>query len=200
MKYLIIIIILSALVLNGCATLHLPDQEPVYYNQKIWKQRYQYLKRITKWNISGAFSIYQPNKMIIASYNWKQKDQNYHIRIYSSLSAYSVNIFGRPGMVMLSYSPKNNYEARTSAQLIQRQLDWPLPLYDLYYWIRGIPAERKSYHGNFDIYFHLITLQQNGWCIHFSKYISVGLVDFPRILQLNNSQLKIKIVITHWKL
>ena len=198
MKQFIIVVALNMLVLNGCTELQLLNQAPIY-DQKTWKQRYQYLKHITQWNISGTFSIYQPNKMIIASYNWQQKGQNYHIRIYSSLAAYSVDIFGRPGLA-LWHSLKNSYTANTSEQLMRQQLGWQLPLHDLFYWIRGIPTVSRCCHSNFDVYCHLITLQQNGWCVRFSKYISVGLVDFPCVLQLSNNQIKVKIFVKNWQL
>ncbi|ATN75106.1 lipoprotein insertase outer membrane protein LolB [Coxiella burnetii] len=193
-----IAIALSTLLISGCTTLRLPNQSTSVYHQQTWAQRYYDLSRISQWNIDGAFSIQQPGKTIIAAYDWQQKGMNYRIRIHSSLDIYSVNISGRPGMVTLWRSPRQHYTASTPEQLMQQQLGWQLPLSNLYYWIRGIPAP-GAYQADFDTYTHLIALQQSGWHICFSQYTTVGSVDLPRTLQLSNGPLAVKIVVKHWQ-
>ena len=169
-----------ALLINGCTTLRLPSQPTSTYQTQSWQQRYQALSRISRWSIDGAFSIQQPGKTVMAAYDWQQKARNYHIRVHSSLDIYSVNISGRPGMVLLWRSPKERYTARTPEQLMQSQLGWQLPISNLYYWMRGIPAP-GAYRANFDPYGHLIILQQNGWYIRFSQYTPIGPIELPRM-------------------
>ena len=192
--------LLSVLLFSGCTTLNLPHQRPVIYHQQTWQQRYNNLSRLSKWNIDGTFSIQQSGKTTIAAYSWQQNSTHYHIRIHSLLGIYSINICGRPGKVTLWRSPQEHYTASTPQQLMQQQLNWKLPLSNLYYWIRGIHAPGVAYRVYVDTYAHVMKLQQSGWNIFFSQYTSIGSIDIPRVLQLSSNRLMVKIVIKHWNL
>lgn len=188
------------LLINGCSTLRLPSEQTTStYQTQSWQKRYQALSHISRWSINGVFSIQQPEKTIMAFYDWQQKARNYHIHVYSSLNIYSINIFGDSSMVLLWCSPKERYTADTPEQLMQAQLGWQLPVSNLYYWIRGIHAA-GAYRANFDPYGHLITLQQNGWYIRLSQYIPIGPIDLPCMLKLKSKQLAVKIIIKNWSL
>ena len=192
------IVLLGVVLLSGCTTLYLSNQKPVIYHQQTWQQRYNNLSCLSKWNIDGTFSIQQFGKTTIAAYNWQQNGTNYHIRIHSSLGIYSINICGHPGRVILWRSPQEHYTASTLQRLIQKQLNWKLPLSNLYYWIRGIYTPGVAYRALVDFDAHLIKLQQSGWNIFFSQYTSVRSVDIPSVLQLSSGCLVVKIVIKHW--
>lgn len=187
-----------SIMLAGCTSLKVPSVGQITYHKQSWQQRRNALTKIRHWAIDGAFSIQQTGRSAIASYDWKQTGGSYNIRIHSSLNIYTADISGKPGYVTLQQSNKR-YSARTPEQLMQRQLGWHLPISNLFYWMRGLPAPGK-YKAKFDTFGHLIYLQQAGWSVQFSKYLPVGNVDLPRTLQLHSKQLAVKIVIKHWKL
>lgn len=187
-----------SVMLSGCTSLSVLSVAHAPFHKQSWQQRRHALTRIRSWNIDGAFSIRQMNKSTIASYIWQQRGNSYNIRIHSSLDIYTADIAGRPNYVTLQRSNQQRFSARTPEQLMQKQLGWHLPISSLYYWMRGLPAPGK-YQAKFDTFGHLIYLQQAGWQIQFSNYISVGKVDLPRTLQLNSERFAVKIVIKHWK-
>jgi outer membrane lipoprotein LolB len=191
-------IIFSAVILTGCTHLQTSPESQISYKRLSWQQRQQALKHIADWDINGAFSIRQPNQTTIASFEWTQKEKNYRIRINSSLDLYGVNIVGRPGLVMLWRAQNEHFSARSPEQLMQQQLGWRLPVSNLYYWMRGLPAP-GNYQAQFDNFGHIVMLTQQGWQIHYEQYLSVGTVDLPQILDLTNQELGVKIVIKHWK-
>ena len=186
-------------LLSGCTTLSLPSGPQTAFKKQSWQQRQQTLKKVQRWNIDGAFSIRQPGNSSIANYEWQQVGKSYNIRIHSSLGIYSVAINGRPGRITLRRSNNQSFSARSPEQLMQQQLGWRLPLSDLFYWLRGLPAPGK-YRPRFDPYGHLVDLQQQGWHVQFSQYVTVNKVDMPRILQLQSGNLIVRIAIKHWKL
>ncbi len=186
------------LALSACTTLSVPSSS-AHYQKQSWAQRRQALSHLQQWNIAGAFSIRQPNKSVIASYDWEQKGQNYRIHIQSSLDIYSVNIAGQPGRVTLWRSAKEYFTAQTPEQLMQQQLGWQLPVSSLYYWLRGLPAP-GNYHGQWDSYGHLIQLSQAGFTVQFSHYLSLNGVDVPQMLQISNPRVAMRIAIKRWGL
>lgn len=187
-----------SIMLAGCTSLNVPSSGLVTYHKESWQQRRKALARVRHWNIDGAFSIKQPHQSAIASYDWQQRGGSYNIRIHSALDAYTADISGRPGYVTLQRSNKRRASARSPEQLMQRQLGWHLPISNLFYWMRGLPAPGK-YQAKFDAFSHLVYLRQAGWDVQFSNYLPVGKVDLPRTLQLNNRQIAVKIVVKHWK-
>ncbi len=194
----ITIALLLSFLLSSCTNLSVP-QPTSTYQQKPWYLRSQALKRINQWHAQGAFSIHQPNKTVIATYDWQQRDQNYHIRIQSSFNTYSINITGRPGMVMLWRSNKEHFTATTPERLMQEQLGWRLPISDLHYWILGLPAPGMD-HREYDDYGHLSVLMQNGFTVKFFDYTTVGKVDLPQMLLMTNGHVELRIAIKHWHL
>lgn len=190
-----ILILLSLTTISGCSTAIRFKTQPIEISQK----HYHFKNKFFCWNIKGVFSIKQPNKTIIAGYEWKQKGMNYQIRIHFAFGIYSMEIFGKPGIVTLRRSAQEYYTARTPEQLLKEQLGLDLPLSNLYYWIQGIPAP-GIYHRNFGSHCHLTFLQQKGWDIHFSRFFTIDSINFPRTIILHKGFFTVTIVIKSIKI
>ena len=185
-------------LITGCVRVDLPTQpSPLAYKKQSWAQRHHALMQLHHWNIDGAFSVQRPDKSVIANYTWQQAGNDFSIHISSSLDAYSALIRGEPGHVTLWRSDRQSFSANNPEQLMQQQLGWSLPLSNLFYWIRGLPAPGK-YQARYDHFGHVIALWQRGWQVQFSNYWPLGNVDVPRTLLLNHAHLTAKIVIKHW--
>lgn len=183
--------------LSGCATLTLPSETPVHFNKIPWTTRQAELMTIKNWDIAGAFSLREPKQTVIANYEWQQTNKNYVIQIHSSLNVYSVAITGDENNVVLWRSRTEHYSAPTPEILLQQQLGWQLPISNLYYWIRGLPAPGR-YHTQLDAYGHISNLTQQGWKIEFQRYTTVNNIDVPEMLQLTRQNLAVKIVVKTW--
>ena len=83
---------------------------------------------------------------------------------------------------------------------MQQVLGWQLPVTNLYFWVRGLPAPNSSASTTFDPYHHLIELEQQGWQIQYERYTAIQGIDLPSKLRLKRGQLQVKIVISSWKL
>ena len=187
------------LLLSGCTSLKLPPTGKTDFYKETWEQRQHSLQHIQNWNISGAFSITDQDKSVIASYTWRQHRDAYNIYIHSSLNLYTADIIGSSGSVLLRRANGQQFSAKTPEQLMQKQLGWQLPISKLLYWVRGLPAPGR-YQATLDRYSHLIYLEQAGWQVRFSNYVPISYMDLPRTLQLNNLALRIKIVVKRWGL
>lgn len=193
-----VIILGTSLLLASCTSLKTPNAHQTHYKTISWKKRQLALSQIQHWDINGAFSIQQHDKTNIAAYEWKQDKKNYQIRIHSSFNLYSVILTGAEGKASLSRASEKAVTASTPEKLMQKELGWSLPLNNLQYWIRGLPGPSK-HTSEFDPYGHLTSLDQQGWQIRFSRYLSVDGVDLPQLIMLNQGTLHVKIAIKHWK-
>ncbi len=190
---------LSALVLLGaCASLQVPRARPEnQFTYQPWQVREKKLMTLIDWSIKGAFSIQQNGSAHIANYEWQQRGQSYFINIRSSLNLVGAQIKGRPNKVWLYRGDKMPVIAHTPEALMQQELGYSLPISDLQFWIRGLPAI-APHTAKYDAFGHIASLKQDGWNITYDRYRPLGDVDVPRVIELSRPGLHIKIVANIW--
>jgi outer membrane lipoprotein LolB len=170
-----------------------------HYKTLSWEQRKVPMSKKANWNIQGAVSIQHQGKTRMGSFTWRQQQQHYTIQFFGPLNFGSLAIQGMPGRVTL-WKSNGNYTAPTPEQLMQQQLGWYLPISNMYYWVRGLPAAGIPAKQFYDHYGHLALLRQQGWQIQFQAFQTVGNVDLPRQIMMENDQLRIKLVVKQWDL
>ncbi|MCX7121416.1 MAG: lipoprotein insertase outer membrane protein LolB [Gammaproteobacteria bacterium] len=197
-KYILVCMLLSFTLLSGCVRLQVPQESTTFQVQKPSIRQAQ-LAKISKWEIRGAFSIQQTGQQAeIANYAWLQSDsKNYRIEISSALNLYSVVIVRKANLMTLSKNGSRNITAKTPEKLMQKALAWSLPISALDDWIKGMPVPGK-FSAQYDVYGHLILLQQMGWTVRYRSYKTNGDIDLPQMLILQRPGLFVKIVINQF--
>src|SRR3989344_3456349 len=115
------------------------------------------LSQLQQWMITGSFSIQEPSQLVMATYRWEQQHSDYRIRIFAPLHLSEILIQGKPGQVTLWRSSQDFDSASSPEQLMQQELGWQLPISQLIYWIKGMPAPGPRI-THFDDYGHLAEL------------------------------------------
>lgn len=190
-------IILFGLILTACATVS-TTQAPLNKTMS-WGERQQELTAIQDWTLSGAVAIRSPQRGVNASINWQQKTGDYQIELFGPLGAGHVQLSGQPNQARLTMADAQQYTANSAETLLQQHSGYRLPVSNLFYWVRGLPAPGMQAITQFDQYNHLLQLQQQGWNIHYSDYVGVRGVDLPNTLNLTRPGFTIRLVIKHWK-
>jgi outer membrane lipoprotein LolB len=204
-----ILIICLSLILVGCASANASYStspsgfqefgKPLGTHYLDWPQRSAQLAAINSWHAQGSIGIHTINKGWNASFNWVQQERNYGLALFGPLGAGRVQLMGTPQQVVLQTS-HGSYSAATPEVLLQQQIGWSIPVSDLYYWIRGLPAPRYHPHYSFDMNRHLVQLSQDGWHIIYLRYVSVNGIDLPDRMLISNAGLQVRIVITQWQI
>jgi outer membrane lipoprotein LolB len=190
------LIILYMILLSACMTM--PAKQAAFNQNIPWSQRQQVLRQIKHWHLQGAIAINTTQKNFTASLDWRQQPQQYRVTIFGPLGIGTVQIAGKPHLVVLRTADNQLFTARSPNQLLQQQLGWHLPITNLYYWIRGLPAPGTKSVKSFDAYHHIIYMQQQGWNIRYLQYTGAYHTDLPCKIFLNNPRIHLKIVITRW--
>lgn len=190
--------ILTLILLGACSTITPPPAASTTLHHLSWSERQQQLRTITAWNIRGALSITYNEKTDLTSFEWQKKQDNYFINIHGPMNVASTNIIGNQNQVVLQQASGKQIEAETAEELMQQQLGWSLPLNNLNYWIRGLPAPHINARSLFDSYNHIQNMTQHGWQITYADYGSFSGIDLPTKIYLTSPQLRAKIVIKQW--
>jgi outer membrane lipoprotein LolB len=195
-----LVVCFCSIILTSCATLTSQRQQApaVQAPSPSWEKHVQTVSDIKTWDLKAQIAIRQEPKAWSASLQWQQQQQNYHIALFGPLGTHAYELTGQPGKVQLAGANGKTFTASTPEQLLLEQSGSELPVSNLYYWIRGIPVPNMPAQKQFDASNRLISLQQQGWTIHYLGYTTVNSIDVPDKVFLNNQQLSVKIAINQW--
>lgn len=160
-------------------------------------QHYNQSASLQNWTIRGEIAVHNQQKGWNASFNWQQQPQGYQIQLFGPLGTNRIQIAGNANQVTLR-SATRFISARTPEQLIQQELGWSIPVSNLTYWLKGIPAPGISAKQSFDLNNHIAQMSQEGWRVVYLRYIAVNGVDLPNRILLSNPYLQIRLIISQW--
>lgn len=204
--------VFSFCLLTACASHKTPpEQPPVGPNQPQLNEPQKPAEEVegkpstsaatvSSWEISGAIAARSNKKGWSASLNWVQQGINkYKIRLFGPLGGGTVIVVKNGGVITYSDGPKK-ITSKNADELLMQQTGIRLPVNNLYYWVRGLPAPGAVQSSNIDKNHNLSTLNQAGYTINYSNYTSINNVSLPGKMQLQGHGATIKVVIKHWKI
>ncbi len=199
-KNIVLSLILLAL-LSACAT-QVPLATPTVQNQQSWTERQSTLNQLTRWHNQGALAIQTAKSNDTMQFDWQlQSENDYSLRFIGPVGTGYGTLKTTPTQSTY-FAPKGKtYTDSNATALLNKVTGWQLPVNDLYYWARGLPAPGGAPTLQFDAsHSHLTSLQQDGFNVVFQHYSGVGKLDLPSSLLIQNADVKVKIVITRWQL
>ncbi len=154
---------------------------------------------LSSWDISGAIAAKGPKKAWTASLNWHQQGANqYQIRLFGPLGGGTVLIEQHGTLVTYRNGPQT-FSSTHADDLLQKKTGVRLPVKNLYYWVRGIPAPGAVQSEERDAQHRLIALHQAGFSIDYTAFTQTGGMSLPSKIRLQGHDVLIKLVIKHWE-
>ncbi len=190
--------ILSFCLLTACAPPPQPSEELPTNKVIPLEKRKSETATISSWQIQGAMAAKNKAKGWSATMNWVQNGPNsYQIRLMGPLGGGAV-VINKKGSVITFKDGAKTSTSTNADELLLKQTGIRLPVNNLYYWVRGLPAPGGVQSEQHDKYNHLVQLKQNGYTINFTKYTSVKGIDLPSMIRLDGNGVMVKVVIKNW--
>ncbi len=190
--------ILLLLFISGCS---LAPPAPPAANQAelLWQKRQASLRALKKWRLNASLSVTKSKQNWIIRVLWDQDGDNYTLRLNAPLGQGAALLTGTKDGVIMRTGNNETFKAQTPDELVVKTLNMELPITNLHYWIRGIPAPDHSVL-KYDLYKdgHLHNLEQSGWSVEYSPYVEVENIFLPKKIYLDHKDLEVKIVVTQW--
>ena len=194
MKSRLLLIILACL-LQACVT-KLPPQ-PVEF-----KQHQAQVTPLNQWQIKGKLGIKAPSESLSASIHWQQIKAHYVIQLHGPLGQKSLRIDGSPKRVTLKEKGKDPVSSSSAESLFKRTTGWNLPLKQLDFWVRGLPAPGKVQSIQFNSQGLVEKLQQKDWLIEYQKFQAVTYqgqtLYLPQKMIASHQNLRLTLLIRNW--
>lgn len=201
MKTLSLILLLTVMVLGGCATA--PKTVPQSSVASEWQARQQALSAFEQWRLSGRAAVRQDGEGGSVSLNWSQRGADYQLAIQAPFGQGGLRITGGPYGVLVADDQGGRRFAPSADELLQSSLGWSVPVQRLRYWVVGLPAESAGDVGSIELdeQGRLRTLKDQGWRVEYDRYQAHGGIELPAKLRLENpeAQLVVKLVVDRWE-
>ncbi|GAA5524002.1 outer-membrane lipoprotein LolB [Microbulbifer aestuariivivens] len=161
--------------------------------------------QLQQWTIKGKLGVRSSSDNGSANLTWQQQSQPfYRILLTGPMGAGSTVISGTPAGVSMQRGDAPTTHAATPSQLTAQTLGWPLPVEQMFYWVRGLPAPGQSSGEERDAQGLLQSLRQAGWQLSFSGYQNIGAYVLPTRIKAETRQaagpVKVTLVIKEWLL
>lgn len=190
---------LFALLLAGCAGLGPQESVEGSGNAEGWKTHKARISHIDGWQISGKIGIRAPQDSGSGTLFWLQRQDYFDIRLSGPLGRGATRLTGRPDAVTLEVAGQGRFEAQSPEALVESQLGWQLPVSNLLWWVRGLPAPDSRSRVTLDSNGRLATLQQDEWNVQYLGYEEENGLTLPSRIKLEGRDLQITLVIKDWQ-
>ena len=187
------------LLLAGCAGLGPRESLDGNGNSQDWALHKERVVTIDGWQISGKIGIRSPQESGSGTLFWLQRQDYFDIRLSGPLGRGATRLTGRPDAVALEVAGQGRFEADSPEALVQSQLGWQLPVSNLLWWVRGLPAPDSRSRVSLDGQSRLAKLRQDGWDVEYLGYTEENRFALPSRIKLSGHDLQITLVIKDWQ-
>lgn len=185
-------------VLSGCSNLTSQEQLIGSGQATLWNTHKQQIAPLDAWQISGKLGIRSEQESGSAVLFWLQRQDYFDIRLSGPLGQGSTRLTGREGAVSLEIANRGIFQATSAQDLMQQQLGWSLPVENLLWWVRGLPAPHSKSQVQLDSNSLLARLEQDNWQVEYLSYRSENGLQLPERIKLSGAGLNITLVIKEW--
>lgn len=186
-------------LLAGCAGLTSREVVEGKGDPAQWQAHKQQITQLDGWQINGKIGIRAPRDSGSATLFWLQRQDYYDIRLSGPLGGGAARLTGRPGDILLEVANRGRYQAESPEALLREQLRLELPVSNLLWWIRGLPAPERKSRITLDSASHLARLEQDGWQVEYLSYTEQNGYALPDRMKLHGQDLDITLVIKDWQ-
>lgn len=204
--YYWIALILLSLTLGGCSlqptqpklSPHRSSAQP----EADWPEKWKAIQKIHAWMIMGKIGIRTKEQADSAVINkWQQIEDEYLIELSSAVLGLGKTVLKGNGQELyLTNSDGETLYSQEPQILLQSQTGWELPLSNIPFWIKAIPAPGKPYQIQFDPQGNPQEIKQDGWTISASRFQPFHQLNLPGKIVLSQKGNRITFVIHTWEL
>lgn len=189
-------LLLAAAMLAGCATPPELGSDP----RAQWESRRRRLAALGTFAFSGRLALRTPEHALNARLRWRQRGDEYRVRLGGPLGEAAFELRGGAGAVELR-SGDEVHRADSPESLLRERTGWSFPLQGLRYWVLGITAPGEALAAlELDREGRPAHLVQSGWRIVYRRYASVQDLSLPARLDLDRGRLEVRLVVSRWTL
>ena len=162
-------------------------------------QQQQVLQALTNWEVSGKVALRTSTRSDSASLQWRQQGNKSHLRLSGPAGWGHYQLIADQDAKQVELG--EGLEELASAERLQilQQLD-KLPVFDLPWWLRGLPAPSRATELQRDAAGLPRRIQQTPWFIYYESFQQAGGLTVPRSLRFVGPEISGKLLLKSWRI
>ena len=159
------------------------------------------IEQAQSWELKGKLLVRTPKDKFSTNLFWLHEPQRDQLTLTTMLGTTVLSLDAQPNKVMLTADGKT-YKGNDAQALLQRLTGWSIPIELFPYWITGqvrqddLIQTRDAKGNPKQAVVHLNHIQ---WVLDYRSWQQQSGVNVPRLLQVNQPNLNLKIQINEWQ-
>ena len=192
-RTLLLVAVGAMIALSGCQTT--PQKATGGAQQE------KHLYRLGQWEAEGKIAIQMADDRESASFKWMQDKANYTVHLFGPFGQGTTWLRRTSRGVILESAKTGTHKASSAETLMEDVLGWQVPVSNLQFWLRGLPANKpKPDNLERDPTGFVNLLQQEGWQVAYSRHEHFNGWWLPTRIRAEREDLKLTVVIKRWRL
>ncbi|MDE0310395.1 MAG: lipoprotein insertase outer membrane protein LolB [Acidiferrobacterales bacterium] len=176
-----LIISLALVFMTGCATVETAIES---VDLDVYRSHAATVSTIDHWNLRGRISIRAGSKGEIGRLLWVRNGDAHQLEIYGNFGSRRIRIIQDSDGVVLEDTQGRRIIGSNMQAVLEQRTGQSLPVEALIYWLVGAIDPKFGSVNVWDVEGRLISVQQAGWTVSFSKYRDAGGYQLPTRLNL----------------
>lgn len=189
--------LLWGVIMTGCASLQQPAEQGSLIVSN-WQQHTDRVRQLNHWEIKGKIGIRTATDGGSGFLEWRQWNDQYKLRLSGPLGQGTTHIVGSADAATLT-SNQGEFSSSSPEALVYEHTGWDIPIQNLLYWVKGIPADHGSYRSQRNESGTLARLEQLGWTLSFSRYTLALNHPLPQKIKIEKDDLTVTLIIKQWQ-
>lgn len=188
-------LLVASLCLAGCSAFQSKTSP-----SDSWPQHRADISGIKAWTLRGKLGIKSPGNNHSASLYWQQNLEHYQIQLSGPLGQGKIRLQGTAKQLRLERSKQAAIETTEPEALLIRELGWLLPVKQIHFWVKGLPAPGIKIEQLELTEGALTQLQQAGWTLQYSRYQHSNTHLLPGKIIMSKDQIRLTLIAKQWQL
>lgn len=195
------LLLLSLVVLAGCAAKSVDTSEPVSdeVKEQRWQAHRERLEQLQQWRLIGRLNLRVPGESGTMSIDWQQQLQQYSLVLDGPLGTAIASITGSDAGVSVTVSNETRYGS-SPEDLLHTLTGWQFPVSYLKYWVVGLPAPGSDAKVALNNQGYPERIEQSGWDIAYQKRSVTAEIHLPTRLTISSSDVRLGLLVSNWQL
>ncbi len=197
--FLSLLSLIFALLITACSTVPTGEVDRAE-RELLYGIKSGELKKAQRWALKGRLAVNDGEEGGSGHLNWQKHDRISSMSFHGALGRGAWRLSEDENGAVLEWADGELRRAETSAELIEQQLGWAVPVDALAWWVRGLAAPGDWDLRQLDEHGNLERLNQQGWTIEYGRYRNMGNVSMPVKLTARRQAYSVKFAIQYWDL
>ena len=192
--YRLCLLFIATAMLAACSTS--PQKSPATASD--WLSHQAEISAWDSWDVSGKIALRTPQQAESASIEWQQRAELSDLRLSGPLGMAATRVSSDGQRLTITRGDAVEEIDASSPAAVQAATGWPLPVRQLPYWLRGIPAPGETLNESVSDGL-LRQLSQDGWQVDYLDYGDFAGLTLPTRIRVEGHDLSAKLIIRQWR-